>query len=402
MPEFAWQARSPAGDLVRGTEEAPDPVTLARVLGERGLVLTRARPAARRKRRNLPARARLRRRELILLTHQLADALGAGIPLVETLVEFSRTWPSPRVRRMLDQVRSEVEAGGGFAAALARWPRAFPRAYVEAVRAAEESGRLDTVFAELAEDLEWQDEIASKVTSALLYPAILLAAVAGVATLFVTVLFPKLRPLFEATGVELPLFTRILLGISDVVVRWWYLLPATPVVVTTAVVLGLRTRTGRVAWHRAKLALPGVRRVVRHLLAARFARTAATLLDAGTSMPHALAIGGASVDNIPFTRALERAREDVVAGSTLADALERTGFFGPLDVRMIAVGERSGTLVRALGNLARLHERQARRAIQAAVTTLEPVLLIAMAAIVLGLALSVFMPIYQSIDAIGR
>ncbi len=402
MPEFAWQARSPAGDVVRGTGEAPDPVALARSLRERGLVLTRARSTHRRARRGPSRRTRLRRKELILLTHQLADALGAGIPLVETLAEFARTWPHPRVREVLDRVRGEVEAGGGFAAALARWPRAFPPAWVEAVRAAEDSGRLDRVFAELAEDLEWQDEMASRVTSALLYPAILLVAVAGVATLFVTVLFPKLRPLFEATGIELPLVTRILLGISDLAVRWWTLLPLVPALLVPGTSLALRTGPGRLAWHRLLLALPGIRRVTRHLLAARFARTAATLLDAGTSMPRALHVGGAGVDNIPFTRAIERAREDVVAGSSLADALERTSFFGPLDVRMVAVGERSGTLVRALGNLARLHERQARRAIQAAVTLLEPILLVLMAAIVLGLALSVFLPIYQSIDAIGR
>ncbi len=400
MPEFAWQARSPAGEVVRGEDRAPDPVALARALGERGLVLTRVRAV--RHRRRTSRRVRLRRRELILLTHQLADALGAGIPLVETLAEFSRTWPSPRVRRMLELVYRSVESGSGFADALARWHLAFPRAYVEAVRAAEETGRLDRVFAELAEDLEWQDEIASKVTSALLYPAILLAAVAGVGTLFVTVLFPKLKPLFEATGVELPLFTRVLLAVADLAARYWFLLPAVPAAIAVLGTLALRTDRGRLAWHRTVLALPGIRRVVRHLLVARFARTAATLLDAGTTMPHALQVAGASVDNIPFSRALARAREDVTAGSALADALERTTFFGPLDVRMIAVGERSGTLVRALGNLVRLHERQAKRAIQAAVTMLEPILLVLMAAVVLGLALSVFMPIYQSLDAIGR
>lgn len=402
MPEFAWQARTPTGELVRGSGEAPDRVSLARILGEQGLILTRARPATRRRRRHAGPRTRLRRRELILLTHQLADALGAGIPLVETLVEFSRTWPAPRVRGMLEEIRIEVEAGGGLADALARWPRAFPGAYVEAVRAAEESGRIDRVFGELAETLEWQDEIASRVTSALLYPAILLAAVAGVATLFVTVLFPKIRPLFAATGVELPLLTRALLAASDVAVRAWYLLPLFPLVPAVAIGLALRTRAGRLLRDRLKLSLPGIRQVVRHLLVARFARTAATLLDAGATMPRALAVAGASADNIPFHRAMERAREDVTAGASLADALERTGFLGPLDIRMIAVGERSGTLVRALGNLVRLHERQARRAIQAAVTLLEPLLLIVMAAIVLGLALSIFLPIYQSLDAIGR
>ncbi len=273
---------------------------------------------------------------------------------------------------------------------------------MEAVRAAEETGRIDRVFGELAETLEWQDEIASRVTSALLYPAILLAAVAGVATLFVTVLFPKIRPLFVATGIELPLLTRALLAISDVAVRSWYLLPLVPLVPAVAIALALRTAAGRRARDRLKLWLPGIRRVVRHLLIARFARTAATLLEAGASMPRALAVAGARADNIPFHRAIDRAREDVTAGGPLADALERTGFLGPLDVRMIAVGERSGTLVRALGNLVRLHERQARRAIQAAVTLLEPLLLVLMAAIVLGLALSIFLPIYQSIDAIGR
>lgn len=401
MPEFAWHARTMHGTPVRGLREAPDVLDLTRELAARGLILTRYESKGKHRLR-FHSRTRLSRKERILITQQLASSLGAGITLIETLGEFVQGHPKASVRRMFESVLRNVEGGEQLSDALVPFTRAFPPAYVETVRAAERSGQLAQVFDRLAADLEWQDEIAARVSSAMVYPALLFTAVVGVAVLFLLVLLPKFEPVFETVGTELPTVTRVLLGTGEFV-RTYGLLA---IIVIPGFAWGvrhlLRTPRGRWLWDRVKLRLPIVHTVLRHLLVARFAGTLSTLLNAGVGLPDAMSISGRATNNVAFASAIDRARDEVVSGSDLEGALRATGHFRRMDLRMVAVGERSGEIVDAFGMLARLHGKSAKRAIEAAVTLVEPMMVLAMAGMVLGLAMAILLPVYRALDSIGR
>ena len=399
MPEFGWKARTSRGGIVTGRAEAAGAIELARMLSSKGLILTRAQPVAAKK--HAFGGIKVSRKERILLTQNFADALGAGISLIETLDEFAKTYPRAPVRRMLESIRNTVEGGGQLSDGLADYPKVFPVHYVEAVRASERTGRISEVFEELAEELEWQDEIASKVTSTMAYPAILLVAVIGVACLFLFVLLPKFRPLFEAAGAELPLSTRILIGTSDfLVANWVIVLPAVPALIFLLKFL-LQTGAGRDFVDRMKLSLPVLRVVTRHVVMARFSRSLATLANAGLGLGDALAVSGAAAGSRSFASKCLRAKDHVLSGKSLAESLAGIDLFSALDLRMIRVGEKSGRLVNAFSSLARLHDRVGKRQLHAAVTVVEPLLIVMMAAIVIFLALSIFMPIYGALDNVG-
>lgn len=401
MPEFHWQARTMQGSLVRGTRPAPSAVDLAKALGERGLVLTGCR-AESAKRSRTRRGVKLKRKERILVTQQLAGALSSGITLVEILGEFSEAYPRKAVRAMFGAILQNVEGGQRLSESMAQFSKAFPTAYVQAVRAAEQSGKLDRVFDELARDLEWQDEIKTKVSSAMVYPVILLVAVAGVATMFLLFLLPRFEPVFQAAGGELPAVTRVLIDTSHVIRSYWWIfllvLPAAAFAFRFLITLP----AGRYWWDRVKLAVPVINSVTRHVLITRFCGSFSTLLAAGVSLPEALSVSAAAADNEPFRLAIDRAKEDVLSGRGLAESLGECGHFTRMDLRMVQVGERSGKLVDAFDSLSRMHGKSARRAVEAAVTLVEPAMVVCMAGLVLGLAMAILLPVYESMDRIGR
>ncbi|MCP3979497.1 MAG: type II secretion system F family protein [bacterium] len=400
MPEFAWNARTAQGELVRGRTEVKNAALLGELLSRRGLILTRVRAGKSPDRRRLE-RIKISRKERILLTQQFADALGSGISLIDSLQEFSATYPGVAGRRLLETVHRHVEGGGTLHEALARFPRVFPTLYVEAVRSAETTGRLDQVFADLVVHLEREDELITKITSAMVYPAILFTAVAGVLALFITVLLPKLQPLFASTGTELPWVTRVLVWIGTSGTRAWPILLALALSIVVFARWGRGSAAGRGLLDRLKLRLPLIRVIVHHLALARFTRALATLFEAGVALPEALSVGASASANQVMRQAFNAARDEVISGRTCSTALAATGFFSPLDVRMVAIAERTGQFGSALMRLSVLHERIARRKIDVAVGFLEPAMILFMGAMVLGLALSIFLPIYRALDGAG-
>ncbi len=399
MPELTWRARTAQGLLVQGNSEANDPFDLARRLRSRGLTLTAATQI--RNRQRSVSGTRISRRERILLTRQFSDALDAGIPVIEVLRDFAETHPNPKARRMLDSISHEVEGGGTLHESLSRFPRVFSEEYVQAVRAGEATGKLERVFEDLSQGLERDDELISKVRSALTYPAILLCAVAGVTVLFLTVLLPKFQPLFAMAGNDLPAITKLFIGMSRFLGTYWYLFA---VGVPAGVILfgrTLRTQAGRHGWDRIKLAIPLVRSIVQHLAIARYSRALSMLLDAGLALPTALEVSAATVGNAVLTGRLQAVKSRVVSGQDLARSLKPAALFSPLDLRVIATGEKGGRFAHSFGTLSRLHERTATRKLQGAVLIIEPLLMMLMGGVVLALALSVFLPIYQALDTIG-
>jgi general secretion pathway protein F len=333
--------------------------------------------------------------ELAAATRQLATLVGAGLPLVQALAALAEQTERETLRRTLVQVREKVIEGGALADALAAHPRLFSPLYVNMVRAGEASGALDVVLERLADYTEDQARLLAKVRTALAYPSIMLVLGGAILLFLVSYVVPKVTRIFQETQQQLPTLTVVLIAVSGFAARWWWLL----LILVAAVAAGLRTyaRTpaGRERLDGLILRLPYVGRLVQKVAIARFARTLATLLASGIGLLTALDIVRNVVGNTLLAQAIERARDAIREGQSVAPPLRESGLFPPLVVHMVAVGEQSGELEAMLTKAADAYDNEVENAVGALTTVLEPLMIIFMGLVVLFIVLAILMPIFE-------
>jgi len=334
-------------------------------------------------------------------SRQLAELLGGGVALDQALALVSANTEHRLMRRVLRAAEASVRSGQPFSDALADHPQVFSPVYVGMVRAGEMSGRLESVLARLAEMLERESELAHRVAAALAYPAVVL--VLGIVTVGILLfaVLPKLRVLFEETGQVLPLPTRLLLTASSGVGQWWGL--------GAAAILGLGwggrawwgSAAGKAARDRLVLRMPLIRSLVRRRELARLTRQMGLLVEQGVEVPQAFDLACGTLSNSHLSRAVARAGAAVQAGTGLADALQQTGEAPPFVCMVVRVGEESGTLERALLHVASAYERQTERLLGSVTKLLEPVLIVMVGLMVMGIVMSMLLPIFELGGAVG-
>lgn len=401
MPLYAYRGLDAGGRNVGGVVDADSPRGARQKLRRTGVFPTdlseeRAAAAA----RALPTMFRrpadrVPANELAAITRQFATLVGAGLPLVEALGALAEQAERPALARTLAKVRQEVTEGRSLADALAQHPRLFASLYVNMVRAGEASGALHVVLERLADYTENQARLLGKVRSALTYPAIMLLLSATILFFLLSYVVPKVTRIFQETHQQLPLPTRFLLGASDLVSQWWWLILLVVGGGAIALRQWARTQTGRERVDRWTLAFPYLGRVMQKLAVARFARTLSTLLASGIPLLPALDIVKSIVDNTQLTRAIERARDAIREGQSIAPPLRESGLFPPLIVHMVAVGERSGELETMLGKAADSYDDEVENAVVALTTILEPFIIVFMGGVVLFIVLAILLPIFE-------
>lgn len=399
MPLYAYRGLDAGGRAVGGVVDADSPRGARQKLRrtgvfptdlseERRAAATSVRLAARRPER-VPAA------ELAAITRQFSTLVAAGLPLVEALGALSEQAERPVLARTLAQVRQEVTEGSALADALAQHPRIFASLYVNMVRAGEASGALHVVLDRLADYTENQARLLGKVRSALTYPAIMLVLSATILFFLLSYVVPKVTRIFQETHQQLPLPTRFLLGVSDFVAQWWWVILLLVAGAVVGTMRWARTPAGRDRVDRLMLALPYFGRLTQKLAVARFARTLSTLLASGIPLLPALEIVKNIVDNTVLTRAIERARDAIREGQSIAPPLRESGLFPPLVVHMAAVGERSGQLETMLGKAADTYDDEVENAVVALTTILEPIIIVFMGGVVLFIVLAILLPIFE-------
>jgi len=332
--------------------------------------------------------------DLAIATRQLATLLGAGIPLIESLGALADQVENARLKGVIGQVRDRVNAGAALADALAA-AGPFSELYVSLVRAGETGGALDTVLRRLADTLEAQVRTRNKVSAIILYPAMMLVVASGVVVALVTVVLPRITRLLESLGQELPWYTQAIIGGSRFVQQWWWAL----LVVALAGGVGFhafsRSKGGRRSLDAIKLRLPVVGRLLRILAIGRFTRTLSALLAGGIPIVRALEISKQTTANLVIGAAVERAKEAIVEGASIAAPLRASGQFPPLVTHMVDIGERSGELESMLAKVADTYDEQVETAITRLTALLEPALILIMVGIVLVIILSTLVPLLQ-------
>ena len=393
MPSFRFEAADSAGRIEKGLLEADSAAAARAALRARGLVPlgVDALAAAQASRRF--ARRRFSEAELALATRQLASLLGAGLPVAQALAATIEQAEDAGVREVFAAVRSDVFAGHRLAEALAQFPREFPDVYRASVAAGEDSGELGGVMDRLAGYLEERLALRGKVLGAFLYPAIVTGVAVAIVLFLMTYVVPQVVEVFAQSRQGLPWPTRVLLALSYVIRAGWMWLALAALGAWFALRAWLRLPGRRLVWDRWMLGLPLIGRILRGVDTARFASTLAILAGARVPLLRALDAARGTLANSVLASAVDEVIAAVREGQSLSGSLGRQKVFPPVLVHLAASGEATGKLAPLLERAATNLSREAERRALTLSTVLEPLLIVAMGLIVLGIVLAVLMPI---------
>lgn len=329
---------------------------------------------------------------LALLCSQLAIEMKAGLPLVSSLKLVAENETNKILKKILEEVADDVHAGNGLADSFALRGPALPRTFIETIRAGEESGKLDDTFERLQKYYEDSDAVASKVGSALVYPIMLIS----VAVIVIGIIMVFAVPVFaQSFGDDLPLPTKILVAISNFMVKNWLLLLALVAAAVMAAILYGKTDSGRHLYAKLALTFPGVKLITRMNAASQFCSTLATMLAAGLPLVQSGKITANVSDNVLIQEDIEKAVNGVVEGNRLADGLKQSKWFPSLLLEMVTVGEETGKLEETLNVVSEYYNKEVDVAVKRALDILNPCITIVLALIVVFILLSVYLPIFS-------
>jgi general secretion pathway protein F len=345
---------------------------------------------------------RISRKDIALMTRQLATLLKSGLPLVSSLNAMADQVENPKLTKILTQVRERVNEGSSLAAALQEFPRIFPPLYTNMISAGEASGALELVLLRLADYSESQVRIMNRIRSAMIYPAVMTLVCIAITSILLTFVVPKFVSIFQELKQTLPLPTRVLIGTSNFVRSWWYLIL---LAVGVAVFLLLRykaTPRGRKLYDRLLLRMPVFGKLVLMGVIIRFSRTLSTLLSSGVPLLQAMDIISRVVNNSIFEEAISSAKESVTEGASLSQPLKQSGIFPPIVIHMVASGEQSGQLEDMLSKVADIYEGEAETMASTLTSLLEPLLILFMAVIVAFIVISILLPLLEMNQIIAK
>jgi general secretion pathway protein F/type IV pilus assembly protein PilC len=390
MPTFTYTARNRDGESVTGRLQADSEQAVARALGDQSLFPVRIDEA--RQAREVATGRPVRKRDVGVFYGQLADLLRAGVPLLRALDVLARAATTDALRQVVRDVREAVAEGKTLAEAMSDRPKAFVHLHVAMVRAGERAGFLEDVLANLSAFIDRQDDLQSRIRGSMIYPAVLTVIGTGAMLFVLIALVPQFKTVFA--GMPQPLPTRILFGVSDLLVIYWPLATLGGAIVVAALLTAIHSPAGRQRWDRVRIRLPLVGKVTRTLAITRFCRIFGTMLSNGVPILQALAISKDAAGNAILARTIDDAREAVQAGQPLAEPLRACPLFPPEVVEMIAVAEESNQLDRVLVEIAETIERRTNRQLDQVVRLIEPLILVVIAGAIGFVAMGLLYPIF--------
>jgi type IV pilus assembly protein PilC len=397
MAKFVFRAYSPRGVLEERVVRGENAALVNRELLERGYRVVALRPAKSGWRwlyRQLPTFFRVKTSDIVLFSRQLATFLRVGVPITDAIKLLRDGTKSGAFRAALDDINDDLDDGESFSMAVAHHPTVFNELYVDMIRAAEYSGNLDKVLVQVATYMQRQDSAMKKLRSAMIYPGVILTLAVGVCTVLIVVVLPNFVLLFKEYKADLPLPTRILIAIGAFSQSYRIEIVAVLILVVVAVVAFIQTAPGRVFRDYAVLRLPVLGGVARYAIIERFMRTLATMLNAGIPISQTFDVAIASAGNVRYKRGLQSVRKRMVTGDGFSEPLEATGLFDPMMIRMVRVGEETGTLDASLDQIADFLSEEMDYKVRNMIALMEPALIIAVGAAVGFVAISVIMPMY--------
>ncbi|MES2090088.1 MAG: type II secretion system F family protein [Pseudomonadota bacterium] len=400
MPSFTYTGRNQDRQAVSGVMVANSATLVAETLLTTGVTPVSIEPqvevvSAQDTFSRLFNRQSISEQDLQLLTRQLYTLTKAGVPLLQALRGLRDSSSEPALRDLYQNLMSSLDEGYDLSQAMGRRGDVFDTFFVSMVRVGESSGRLTEVFLNMSDHLEFQRYMKQQVESALRYPKFVMMAM-GIALVVINIfVIPSFAKVFANMKTELPLMTRILLGTSDFMLHWWPAMLVMAIALALAVKLHVRTPEGRLQWDRLKLKLPVAGKVVHKGVLARVCRSLSLVLQSGIPVVQGLALVTEVVGNAHIEHALLGVRTSVERGESVLLASNRAGIFTPIVLQMVMVGEETGRLDEMLNEIGQMYQREVEYELKTMSQQIEPILIMVLGAMVLVLALGVFMPMWD-------
>jgi len=402
MPLYFYKAVNREGETLEAEREAADEAALLLALQGEGLLPIKIAPASSKPFAWLRFGAKksgVSRKDIALFTHELLTLLQAGLPLDRALVvllELTETQLS--LNAMIAKVLEAVKGGAQLSDALERQTGVFSRFYLNLIRAGEAGGALEQVLERLSDYLDRSRELRETVTTAMIYPAILVTMAAASLLLLLTFVVPQFTEMFESAGKELPLPTQVVVGVASALRDYWWALPLLFMGVASYFRYQMADRDRRYVWDRRLLALPLVGDLIKKITVANFSRTLATLLGNGVTLLTALTIVKDTLNNLVVAEKIDLAVDSLKQGGGLSAPLIESGLFPTLAIQMIKLGEESGHLDQMLDRVASTYDKEVKTAIQRMLALLEPVLIVGLGIMIAGIIISILMAILSVND----
>ncbi len=404
MPNFNYVSVDDHGTELKGIAAAESEDQLADVLRRQGQYLVRSVIASDGGAALAEIRIleRITRRDVIFFTNQVATVMATGVGLVEGLEDIERQTKKLVLRRVVSAIRRDIESGDSLSTALAKHPRVFNDMYVNIVKAGEASGQMERALGDLVAQLEWQDDLHGRIREVATYPALVVIMLIVLSVVLVVFTIPRFMAVYERlhAQIELPLPTRIVMAVSGGLRSYWPIIVSGLVVMFVAIRMYAQTPKGSVALTRKVMRMPIIGELMRKIALSRFAHYFATLHDSGLEVAPSLTLIEKLIGNAYLSQQFHRAVQRVMAGESLSHALRAVGEFPPVVIQMIALGERTGRMSKALEDVRRYFDAEVDRTIKRSLTLFGPILLVVLAATFVLMALAFYLPLFQLLRGI--
>lgn len=402
MPTFSYTVRDTAGSVIPGSVEAESEALLRRRLTEQGFAVVDIKETKTAKKKNPGGGfGRVKLNDLSMFCRQFSTMIDAGVSLVRCLSVLAEQTTNAKMKRIINDLQQEVEAGQMLSKALGKYPAVFNNLFVGLVRAGEIGGVLEESLQRLAGFLEKDQELRRKVKSAMTYPTIVMIFALGIVMVLVTFVLPKFMTLFVDLGVkDFPLPTKLLMGFSNFLTSKWYFTILFVVGFIVAFRVFVKTRAGKRTYDRFKLKAPVFGKLNHKIALARFSRTLGTLLSSGVPILQALETVAGTVSNEIISDAVLEARARIREGDRIGDPLQRSKLFPPMVVQMISIGEESGALDPMLAKVAEFYESEVDAALASLTASIEPIMILFLGGAVGFIVISMFLPLIAVIQSL--
>jgi type IV pilus assembly protein PilC len=397
MLTYRYTARNPStGKVVKADVQADSEAAAAKLISKEGLVATDIRLSDK-EIGGLAGRIknRVKTKDRVLFSRQLSTLINAGLPLLQALNSVNQQTVSKPLRVVLSKVIGDVEGGSTLGGAMGRHPRVFNQVYVSLIAAGETSGTLDAALERLAIQQEKEADLNSKIRGAMTYPVIVLLVMGGVVGFMVLKVLPQVKTLYDGLpNAHLPLVTRILLGFSDFVIHFWWLVAIILVLLGFFTTRWARTGPGKEVIDKLKMKAWPIGPLFMKVYMARFARTGSTLVASGVPLLQMLNITSDAVNNVHIQSSIHHAIEKVKGGKSLADSLENDSNFLPLVPNMLRIGEQSGAIEQMMAKVADYYEKEVDTEVANISSIIEPVMMVILGVVAFTIVAAVLLPIY--------
>ena len=400
---YAYKVRDRAGKVIDGTIDADSQHLVVGKLREMGYIplqVAEQTTSLGQKELKLPWSGKVKTKDIAIMARQFSTMINSGLSLLRALNILAEQTDSPALRKVIAQVRTDVEKGQSLSQALQKHPKAFGRLFVAMVKSGETSGALDKTLNRMAETFEKEVALKRKIKSAMTYPVVIGCIIVLIVTAMLLFVVPMFGNLYKDLGGTLPLPTRILIGLSNMMKKAWFLIGGAWAGAFYGFKRWKETDNGRAAWDRIKLRVPVFGPLVHKTALSRYARTMASLLRSGVPILQGLEIVKETVNNEVLAKAVSEVQQSVKEGSSMAKPLEQHPVFPPMVVQMMMVGEETGALDEMLEKISEFYDQEVDATVEALTSLIEPLLIVVMGLAVGGMVVALYMPMFNLINLV--